>query len=246
VKYPPSSFHSFQVRSASQLYPPAHHIWGTERQDIYIYIWVPAVFHWTYPHHQVSSAMFYSLPSPNSAPHMPSSNFAYMTPNMIDSVSQFIPSANTLRRAVKSLTTPHYTPQDRSSMSHTPPTFATNSLPSYIKEPGNFPASRLTILPREEEGREELPPYTCSLHKEGVFGQKMELRNPFERSRIRRWKRCYLILHGTKLDVHKPKRTSKSVLNVESSRPIGWKPGKLLASYTLQLAEVGTAPDYSQ
>jgi len=177
-----------------------------------------------------------------------------MRPNMMGGsdlrVSQLIPSKNPLRRIFKGLTIPHSTPQGHNSMSPTSSTFATDSLPSYTKkpgkEPGSLPASRLTILPREEEGKEELPPYTCSLHKEGVFGRKMEMRSPFERSRIRRWKRCYLILHGTKLDVHKPKRTSKSALNPESPRPKGWKPGKLLASYTLQLAEVGAAPDYFQ
>ena len=69
----------------------------------------------------------------------------------------------------------------------------------------------------------------------------------FERSSRRRWKRCYLVLHGTKLEIHKPKQTPFFAESRTSDiRPVGWLPGALIESYTLQLAEVGTATDYKK
>jgi len=70
----------------------------------------------------------------------------------------------------------------------------------------------------------------------------------FERATKRCWKKCYLILHGTKLEIHKAKRlpwyarSSKA----DPTKPAGWRAGSLLESYTLQLAEVGTATDYKK
>lgn len=121
-------------------------------------------------------------------------------------------------------------------------------LPPAYGETDNLPPSRFKVLPREEEGREELPAYSCSLHKEAVLDRKMELRSPFERSHQRRWKKCYLVLHGTKLEIHKPKKITffSSTKKVDPNRPVGYRPGKLLESYTLQLAEVGTAIDYKK
>jgi hypothetical protein len=70
----------------------------------------------------------------------------------------------------------------------------------------------------------------------------------FEPAKKRRWKKCYLVLHGTKLEVHKPKKipffSSARKAAADPSKPVGYRPGTLLESYTLQLAEVGTATDY--
>jgi hypothetical protein len=70
----------------------------------------------------------------------------------------------------------------------------------------------------------------------------------FEPAKKRRWKKCYLVLHGTKLEVHKPKKipffSSARKAAADPARPVGYRPGTLLESYTLQLAEVGTATDY--
>lgn len=71
----------------------------------------------------------------------------------------------------------------------------------------------------------------------------------FEQAHNRRWRKCYLVLHGTKLEVHKARRTpwhSRSSKEVDASKPAGWRAGSLLESYTLQLAEVGTATDYKK
>ncbi|KAF8251658.1 PH domain-like protein [Wilcoxina mikolae CBS 423.85] len=122
------------------------------------------------------------------------------------------------------------------------------SPPAYDSHHDRLPPSRFKILPREEEGREELPKYTCSLHKEAVLDRKMELRNPFERARKRNWSKCYILLHGTKLDIHKAKKIPfpTSAMKADTTRPVGWLPGTLLESYTLQLAQVGAATDYKK
>jgi hypothetical protein len=75
----------------------------------------------------------------------------------------------------------------------------------------------------------------------------MELRNPFQRAERRRWKKCYFILHGTQLSIHKARRAPPYANPKDISRdgrPIGWEPGELVTNYTLQLAEVGIAADY--
>lgn len=77
------------------------------------------------------------------------------------------------------------------------PNASTPAIPSpsplYGGENDDLPPSRFKILPREEEGREELPPYTCSLHREAMFERKMELQSrkwhSVERSRRRKRKK---------------------------------------------------------
>ena len=59
---------------------------------------------------------------------------------------------------------------------HNSPSANSDQPPPYTPT-DKLPPARFKILPREEEGREELPAYTCSLHKEAIFDRKMELRN---------------------------------------------------------------------
>jgi len=129
----------------------------------------------------------------------------------------------------------------------------------------SLPPARFKISPREEEGKEQLPAYSCSLHREAIFQQKMELSSPFDRAGVRKWAKVYAVLHGTLLKLHKPKRISffasrapKGVDEREESggssgsneivgrRPAGYRPGELIGCYTLQLAEVGVAADYKK
>lgn len=79
----------------------------------------------------------------------------------------------------------------------------------------------------------------------------MLMRHPiaFERAHKRRWKKCYLVLHGTKLEVHKARKIpwfARGLKKADPSKPAGWRAGPLLESYTLQLGEVGTATDYKK
>lgn len=57
--------------------------------------------------------------------------------------------------------------------------------------------------PREEEGREHLPPYWCGVHIEGTLARKMEFTSPGVQARDRGWKKHYFVLHGTALFVYK-------------------------------------------
>jgi len=81
--------------------------------------------------------------------------------------------SNPLRRS--------FTADPRPSYQNSYPNASTSAIPSiypiYGRENDELPPSRFKILPREEEGREELPPYTCSLHREAMFERKMELRD---------------------------------------------------------------------
>ncbi|WWD01401.1 hypothetical protein V866_008345 [Kwoniella sp. B9012] len=57
--------------------------------------------------------------------------------------------------------------------------------------------------PRDEEGREKLPKYWCSVHIEGLLPRKMEFSAPSMQARDRSWKKLYFIIHGTSLYVYK-------------------------------------------
>ena len=59
------------------------------------------------------------------------------------------------------------------------------------------------ILPREEEGREGLPGYSCAIHIEGYMPRKLEFTAPGVQARDRAWKRQYFVLHGTSIKIFK-------------------------------------------
>jgi len=84
--------------------------------------------------------------------------------------------SNPLRRSITAVPRP-VSPSYRNSF----PNASTPAIPSVASfidgENSGLPPSRFKILPREEEGREELPPYTCSLHREAMFERKMELQS---------------------------------------------------------------------
>lgn len=54
---------------------------------------------------------------------------------------------------------------------------------------------------REEEGREDLPDYSCAVHIEGWMPRKVEFTEPGKQANNRAWKHQYIILHGTSLKV---------------------------------------------
>ncbi|KAI7850238.1 hypothetical protein BDC45DRAFT_518835 [Circinella umbellata] len=59
------------------------------------------------------------------------------------------------------------------------------------------------IIPREEEGREELPPYKCTVYKMGHVYIKRELDEPGVRSRWRSWRKLYVEVWGTILRIYR-------------------------------------------
>jgi hypothetical protein len=72
---------------------------------------------------------------------------------------------------------------------------------SIARQPGFGP--RQNVEPREEEGKEGLPQYTCSIHIEGFMPRKMEFTAPGVQAKDRAWKRQYIVLHGTSIKVYK-------------------------------------------
>jgi hypothetical protein len=62
---------------------------------------------------------------------------------------------------------------------------------------------RQVIQPREEEGLEGLPAYSCAIHIEGYMPRKMEFVAPGVQATHRTWKRQYVVLHGTSIKAYK-------------------------------------------
>ncbi|KAI9771897.1 MAG: hypothetical protein M1840_001667 [Geoglossum simile] len=118
---------------------------------------------------------------------------------------------------------------------------------------GRFlPPIRFNVITREEEGRECLPAYSCSIRREAVFARKMEFRSPFERACDRAWFKVFVILDGTMLKVCKVRnmalvgRTSTHDTAANPDSPITAIAGTVMRTYTLQHAEVGNAVDYNK
>lgn len=75
--------------------------------------------------------------------------------------------------------------------------------PPYTIIPGGGNGIEAKIVPREEEGKESLPHYHCSVHIEGYLPRKMEFSSPGVQAKDRSWKRQYFILHGTCLRIYR-------------------------------------------
>ncbi|KAI7862543.1 hypothetical protein BDF14DRAFT_1854396 [Spinellus fusiger] len=97
----------------------------------------------------------------------------------------------------------------------------TSTLPAYLLQ--------RNIEPREEEGRESLPEYECTVHKMGYGIVKREMEHPNVIAKDRSWKRLYLVLWETTLKAY----TSEPTV-----------PTKPLWSYTMHSAEASVALDY--
>ena len=74
--------------------------------------------------------------------------------------------------------------------------------PPYSIEYSRY-GERQVVYPREEEGREGLPDYSCAIHFEGYMPRKMEFVQPGVQARDRAWKMQYFVLHGTAIKVFK-------------------------------------------
>jgi hypothetical protein len=128
-----------------------------------------------------------------------------------------------------------------------PPRYAGNDSDSSFQ----LPPARFPVAPREEEGNECLPGYKSVIYKEGLLSVKWEYTSPlFNRSARRSWdESVYVILNNTVLNFHKAKKTNL-LGNMHPGEGLesvkGYKPGKLLKSFTLQNGEVGQASDYVQ
>lgn len=84
---------------------------------------------------------------------------------------------------------------------------------------------------REDEGREALPSYTCDVHIEGYVPRKMEFVKPGIQAKDRRWKRQYVILHGTSVKIYKSDPRLKAVPGEEPPPTPGIYTEKLRPSF---------------
>jgi hypothetical protein len=108
---------------------------------------------------------------------------------------------------------------------------------------------KFDVQPREDEGCEKLPPYSCAISLQTVFMRKIELEGAIHPAHDRTWYRVYATLQGTALTFHKWK--GKGVFSKQPDRrgedpdfPAGTKKGSFLRSYNLQHADAGIAVDY--
>jgi hypothetical protein len=120
------------------------------------------------------------------------------------------------------------------------------SPPSYES---SVPPSK--IQPREDEGCEMLPAYSCSIVMGGVFWKKMELEDAVHRAQNRSWTKIFVELQGTALRIRKTKRVhgkidSSSYYAASPDMPPDIKAGDTLKTYSLQHADVGIAADYDK
>ncbi len=112
----------------------------------------------------------------------------------------------------------------------------------------HLPTTRLKIQPREDQGREQLPAYSCSIMMRAIFSKKMELETAVHTAFDRRWYQVYAELHGTALRFYKVKSAGLFAggggPGTSADDPPYLKPGELLKIYSLQHADVGIAADY--
>ncbi|KAF9517659.1 hypothetical protein BS47DRAFT_472030 [Hydnum rufescens UP504] len=76
------------------------------------------------------------------------------------------------------------------------------SLPNMARTPPPYSAL-FPIRPRDDEGREKLPTYSCPVHMEGILHRKMEFSRPGIQARDRSWRKLFFVLNGTSLRVYK-------------------------------------------
>ncbi|KAI9302106.1 hypothetical protein BJ944DRAFT_270433 [Cunninghamella echinulata] len=67
------------------------------------------------------------------------------------------------------------------------------------------------ILPREEEGKEHLPPYECTVYKMGKVNVKIEFLMEGKKYKKRSWRRLYIELWGTMLRIYPMTWLSSSI-----------------------------------
>ncbi|KAI8972862.1 hypothetical protein BD414DRAFT_499611 [Trametes punicea] len=98
------------------------------------------------------------------------------------------------------------------------------SLPMYepSSDPPPYPdplfqrkSQRPPIQPREEEGNEELPPYSNAIYLTGVMPRKMEFIQPGIQAKDRKWRRVYCVLEGTMFRVYKAPPAASTVSAIE-------------------------------
>ena len=95
---------------------------------------------------------------------------------------------------------------------HSMPSFRPSSRPPpYATFPPLFRSKNAIIMPREDEGRERLPPYTNSIYLSAMMPRKMEFTAPGVQAKDRKWRRVLCVLEGTVFKIHECPRTAVHV-----------------------------------
>jgi hypothetical protein len=93
------------------------------------------------------------------------------------------------------------------------------SMPTFnpSSEPPPYPSfpphhmRRPSVTPREEEGKENLPPYSNDIHLTAIMPRKMEFTAPGVQAKDRKWRRVLCVLHGTVFKVYRCPRSVAGV-----------------------------------
>ncbi|KAG6827549.1 hypothetical protein H0H92_011332 [Tricholoma furcatifolium] len=78
--------------------------------------------------------------------------------------------------------------------------------PSNIHTAAPFNSNTGPIEPRDDEGRERLPPYSNAVYLRATLPRKMEFTSPGVQAKDRKWRRIVCVVEGTSLRVYKPPR----------------------------------------
>nr|GAT48066.1 predicted protein [Mycena chlorophos] len=75
--------------------------------------------------------------------------------------------------------------------------------PLFLADAGLHPLAQIRITPREDEGREVLPPYSNSILLRSIMPRKMEFSAPGIQAKDRKWRRVLCELEGTAFRVYR-------------------------------------------
>lgn len=125
-----------------------------------------------------------------------------------------------LRVSVPGTVIPRPRNKNKQNMNTSRPVSMPIQLPSFTTPPPDYFSTtiygrrlekcRSMIFPREEEGKEELPGYTCTVFKMGYVHVKKEYDAPETKSRYRGWRKLYIELWGTMLRVYRAAPSQKT------------------------------------
>ncbi|KAK9457397.1 hypothetical protein V1511DRAFT_455323 [Dipodascopsis uninucleata] len=112
-------------------------------------------------------------------------------PNRLDRDGDILP----LPAEGRNHTTPFYRTLSAPSVSMIPP-------PEYPLD-AELPPGRFKVSPRDEEGCEDLPPYSSTLFRAAILSRKMELISPVETAPSRSWNSVIVVLNNTQLNIYR-------------------------------------------
>jgi hypothetical protein len=96
------------------------------------------------------------------------------------------------------------------------PTFKpTSALPPYPSFSQHPMSKNVVVMPREDEGKEHLPPYSNSIYISSIMPRKLEFLSPGVQAKDRKWRRVLCILEGTVFRVYNCPRGAAGIGPIE-------------------------------